>query len=111
METRQFFHRNYCLISFVMNRLLSSAGGISGIAVPLSFSPQVFDTVEVPSASVTSDDTTHIKRIMSDPMIMEPRPEIRPLVRSASRPNLRSRGSEYAEKRNRMTTRCVCLRK
>ena len=93
-----------------MNRLISSTGGISGIAVPLSFSPQVFDNVEVPSIPITNDDTTHIKRIMSDPMIIEPRPEIRPLVRSASRPNLRSRGSEYAEKRNRMAARCLYFR-
>ena len=78
----------------------------SDIAVPMPFTTQIYEPSEVSLVAPQNDEPQQLKRIRSDPMMVDHSLESRPIVRTGSRTSLRSRNSDYSEKRNRSVRAC-----
>ena len=79
----------------------------SDIAVPATFSPQVFEPSDLSLNLALYDEPQQLKRIRSDPMMVDHSLENRSIVRTSSRTSLRSRNSDYSDKRNRIACMLV----
>lgn len=78
----------------------------SDIAVPMPYTTPIYEPSEVSLLAPQNDEPQHLKRIRSDPMMVDHSLESRPIVRTSSRTSLRSRNSDYSEKRNRSVHAC-----
>ena len=71
------------------------------MAVPMPFNTQIYEPSDLSFAAPQNEAPSQLKRIRSDPMMVDHSLENRVMVRTSSRTSLRSRNSDYSEKRNR----------